>query len=139
MKTNVCKLIEGSDASFVNEDVVEELGFEGRKWSSMLQMVRGLISRQLSRAPGNTHRLAINKTSTLCTQDTYTYWVDSMNVEYWIQGQSRENKWFIANCVGEIHEFSAHSQWLYVPLNVNPTDFGTESVTVEELASADLW
>ena len=37
--------------------------------------------------------LIINKTSLLYTQDSYngvTYWVDSMNVGYWIQGQSRE-------------------------------------------------
>lgn len=48
--------------------------------------------------------------------------MDSMNVKHWIQGQSRENKPFIANCVGKIYEFSAHSQWLYIPLNVNLAD-----------------
>ena len=33
-----------------------------------------------------------------------TYWVDSVNVGYWIRGQSREYKPFIAHRVGEIHE-----------------------------------
>ena len=62
-----------------------------------------------------------------------------MNVGYWIQGQSREYKPFIAHCVGEIHQFSAPNQWCYVPTAVNPADLGTRGLTVEELASADLW
>ena len=63
-----------------------------------------------------------------------TYWVDSMNVGYWIQGQSREYKPFTAHRVGEIHKFSAPNQWCYVPMDV-----GRRGLTVEELASADLW
>ena len=39
-----------------------------------------------------------------------TYWVDSMNVGYWIQGQSREYKPFIVHRVGENQEFSAPNQ-----------------------------
>ena len=46
---------------------------------------------------------------------------------------------FIAHRVGEIHEFSAPNQWRYVPTDVNPADLGTRGLTVEELASADLW
>ena len=69
----------------------------------------------LIRAFGRTHRITIiNKTSLLYTQDSYngvTYWVDSMNVGYWIQGQSREYKLFIAHRVGEIHKLYAPNQW----------------------------
>ena len=36
--------------------------------------------------------------------------------------------------VGEIHKFSAPNQWCYVPMDV-----GRRGLTVEELASADLW
>ena len=68
-----------------------------------------------------------------------TYWVDSVNVGYWIQGQSREYKPFIAHRVGEIHEFSAPNQLRYVPMDVNPADLGKRSLTVEESAGADLW
>ena len=55
------------------------------------------------RAFSCTSRIRINKTSLLCTQDTnkwgdlQLYWVDSMNVRYWIQGQSRDYKLFIAH------------------------------------------
>ena len=34
------------------------------------------------------------------------YWVDSCNVSYWIHGQSRNFKPFVAHRVGEIHEDS---------------------------------
>ncbi|XP_068749030.1 uncharacterized protein [Montipora capricornis] len=68
-----------------------------------------------------------------------TYWVDSMNVGYSIQGQSGEYKPFIAHRVAEIHEFSAPNQWRYVPTDVNPADLGTRGVTVEDLAQACLW
>ena len=67
------------------------------------------------------------------------YWVESVNVGSWIQGQSREYKPFLAHRVGEIHEFSAPNQWGYVPTDVNPADLGTKSLKVEELASVDLW
>ena len=62
-----------------------------------------------------------------------------MNVGYWIQGQSKEYKLFIAHRVGEIHKFSAPNQWHYIPMNVNPADLGTRGLIVEELASANLW
>ena len=62
-----------------------------------------------------------------------------MNVGYWIQGQSGEYKPFIAHRVGEIHEFSTPNQWHYVPKDVNPANLGTIGLTVEKLASADLW
>ena len=68
-----------------------------------------------------------------------TYWVDSVNVGYWIRGQSREYKPFIAHRVGEIHECSVPRQWRYVPTNVNPADHGTRGLTVEELANTSPW
>ena len=38
------------------------------------------------------------------------YWVDSCNVGYWIHGQSRNFKPFVAHRVGEIHEDSNPDQ-----------------------------
>ena len=71
--------------------------------------------------------------------DEVTYRVDSMNVGYWIRGQSREYKPFIAHRVGEIHECSVPSQWRYVPTNANPADYGTRCLTVEDSASTGQW
>ena len=69
-----------------------------------------------------------------------TCWVDSLNVGYWIRGQSREYKPFVAHCVGEIHEKSNRNQWRYEPTDMNPADLGTRGMTAQELTdSTKLW
>ena len=95
-----------------------------------LELLGALLGLQLTRQVCSTLKIPTNEV---------TFWVDSMNKGYWIQGQSREYKPFIAHRVGEIHEFSAPNQWRYVPTNVNPAVVGTRGLTVEELANADPW
>ena len=61
-----------------------------------------------------------------------TFWVDSVNVGFWVQGQSRNFKPFVSHRVGEldwrigeIHDESSPDQWRYVPTKLNPADQGT--------------
>ena len=54
-----------------------------------------------------------------------TFWVDSMNVVFWIHGQSLNCKPFLSHRVREIHEKSNRNQWRYVPNKQNPADHGT--------------
>ena len=68
-----------------------------------------------------------------------TYWVDSLNVGFWIRGQSREYKPFVAHRVGEIDDSSNPDQWRYVPTHLNPADFGTRGMTAKELAESTRW
>jgi len=68
-----------------------------------------------------------------------TYWVDSCNVGYWIHGQSRNFKPFVAHRVGEIHEDCNPDQWRYVPGKLNPADYCTRGLTVEELFDNECW
>ena len=70
---------------------------------------------------------------------TVTFWVDSLNVICWIQGQSRDYKPFVANRVGEIHEYSNPQQWRYVSTKENPADRATRGVSVSQLVSDELW
>ena len=72
-------------------------------------------------------------------QSTVTFWVDSMNVICWIQGQSRDYKPFVANRVGELHEYSSPNQWRHVSTKENPADRATRGTSVSELASDELW
>ena len=73
------------------------------------------------------------------TMNKATFWVDSDNVGFWIQGQSRYYKPFVAHRVGEIHEDSSPDQWRYVPTKLNPADQGTRGLSAEELANDDSW
>lgn len=68
-----------------------------------------------------------------------TFWLDNMNVTYWIHGQSRNYKPLVSHRVGEIHEYSSPNRWLYVPNKHNPADHGTRRLTVSELADGDMW
>ena len=95
-----------------------------------LELLGTLVGLRLTRQVCSTLKIPTNGV---------TYRVDSMNKGYWIQGQSREYKLFIAHRVGEIHEFSAPNQWHYVPMDVNPANLGTRGLTVAELASTDFW
>jgi len=71
--------------------------------------------------------------------DKVTYWVDSDNVGFWIQGQSRNYKPFVAHRVGEIHEESNPDQWRYVSTKVNPADKATRGLSADELSTDDCW
>ena len=85
-------------------------------------------------------RLASQVCSTLdISSSNVTYWVDSLNACYWIRGQSRENKPFVAHRVGEIHEKSNPNQWRYVTTDLNPADLGTRGMTAQELTDSSKW
>ena len=66
-----------------------------------LELLGALVGVRLTRQVCSALKIPTNRV---------TYWVDSMNVGYWIQGQSREYKRFIVHRVGENQEFSAPNQ-----------------------------
>ena len=70
------------------------------------ELIGALIGLRLSRQVCSA--LEIEMTSV-------TYWVDNLNFRFWIRGQSREFKPFVAHRVGEIHDNSNPDQWRYVP------------------------
>ena len=73
------------------------------------------------------------------TTDGVTYWVDSVNVGFWIREQSREYKPLVAHRVGEIHEQSNPKQWRYVPGHENPADLGSRGINAREVAVSERW
>ena len=46
-------------------------------------------------------------------------WTDSKDVIFWIQGQSRRYKTFVANRISGIHRKSSPRQWRPVPTDLN--------------------
>lgn len=68
-----------------------------------------------------------------------TFWSDSMDVLFWIRGQSRQFKPFVANRVGEIHKSTDPAQWQYVPTKQNPADLLTRGQSVSQLKDEKCW
>ena len=54
--------------------------------------------------------------------DKATFWVDSANVGFWIQGQSQNYKPLVAHCVAEFHDGSSPEQRRHVLRKVIPVD-----------------
>ena len=71
--------------------------------------------------------------------ESITYWTDSTDVLYWIKGQSRTYKPFIANRVSEIHEFSTPQQWRHVPTKENPADDLSRGLKASEMRENCRW
>lgn len=95
-----------------------------------LELMGVLIGLRLTRQVCSSLEIAMNRV---------TFWVDSLNVGFWIRGQSREYKPFVAHRVGEIHDHSNPDQWRYVPTNLNPADTSTRGLTAPELAESTKW
>ena len=71
--------------------------------------------------------------------DNVIFWVDSMNVLFWIRNQSRAFKPFVANRLGMIHSQTKPSQWRYVPSGSNSADMITRGKKVVELVNNENW
>ena len=68
-----------------------------------------------------------------------TFWLDSMDVLWWIHKQSRRFKPFVANIVGEIHEHTNPSQWRHVTTKENPAGYITRGLSVDGLCNEVRW
>ena len=64
-----------------------------------------------------------------------TFWVNSVNVGFWIQGQSRIFKQFVSQRVGENHDESSPDQWRHLPTKRNPADQETRGAFVSGLGT----
>ena len=76
-----------------------------------LELMGALISVRLTRQ--------VCKSMEIDSKNT-TFWIDSLNVGYWIKDHSRQYKTFAAHRVGEIHASTNPEQWRYVPTKSAP-------------------
>ena len=72
-------------------------------------------------------------------KSNWVFWSDSMDVLYWIRGQSQKFKPFVANRAGEIQASTNPEQWRYVPTKLNPSDLLTRGLRVSVHAKEDKW
>ncbi|XP_055926957.1 uncharacterized protein LOC129958485 [Argiope bruennichi] len=69
----------------------------------------------------------------------FIFWIDSQIVLYWIRGNAKKWKQFMANRVAEMQEKSNPNDWFYCPSADNPADLLTRGVSVENLISSQKW
>ena len=68
-----------------------------------------------------------------------TFYSDSTDILWWIRGQGRSFRPFVANRIGEIQMETEPSQWQHVPTGENPADLCTRGATPDELLENSLW
>jgi hypothetical protein len=71
--------------------------------------------------------------------DDTTFWVDSQVVLAWIYSMSKCLNTYAANRVGNMHEDTHPSQWLFVNSARNPPDILSRGSTPEELQACHIW
>ena len=69
----------------------------------------------------------------------HTFWTDSLNTLYWVRGDSRRFKSFVANRVGDIQTRTSPSQWRHVPGLQNPADDCSRGLDIKEMTAAGRW
>ena len=95
-----------------------------------LELMAAVVGLKLSQAVSQA--LGIKK-------EEWIFSSDSMDVMYWIRGQSRKFKPFVANRVGEIQASTNPEQWRYVLTKQNPADLLTRGLSVSTLSEQEKW
>ena len=95
-----------------------------------LELMAAIVGLRLAETIGNVLTIAKSR----CM-----FWSDSMDVLYWIRGQSRKFKPFVANRVGEIQNMTNPEQWRHVPTKQNPANLLTRGIKVTELTKEVKW
>ena len=68
------------------------------------------------------------------------FWTDSMNVWYWIRGESPEKHGiFLRNRLTEILTLSKSEEWGHCPGQMNPADIPSRGMLMDKLKSCELW
>lgn len=95
-----------------------------------LELMAAVVGLKLSQALSKA--LEIKK-------EEWIFWPNSMDVMYWICGQTRKFKPFVANHVGEIQALTNPEQCRYVRTKQNPADLQTRGLSVSTLSELERW
>ena len=85
-------------------------------------------------------RTATYVMKTLNLPDLQIYmWTDAMVTLYWIKGNSRNYKTFVANRIELIHELTEPEYWRWCPGEQNPADIPSRGLLLNQLIKNELW
>jgi len=93
-----------------------------------------LLAAELGLKVGKVISSALN--ASLCQ---FRFWSDSTNVLWWIRGNSRSFRPFVAHRVGDIQSLTNPDQWRYISSKNNPADVLSRGTEVTALADNKLW
>lgn len=95
-----------------------------------LELMAAVLGVRLARIVARVLKLPIT---------SHCFWTDSTDVIYWIRGQSKNFKPFVANRVSEIQDDTLPGQWLHVPGKFNPADHLTRGLGAEAIMRDSNW
>ena len=67
------------------------------------------------------------------------FWTDSMIVRNYIRNESRRFQTYVANRVTEIRELTFPHQWRHCPGAINPADYASRGLRIEEFFRSERW
>ena len=67
------------------------------------------------------------------------YWTDSQTVLKLIKNERARHPVFVANRLAVIRDGSTPDQWRYVPAGLNPADYTSRGMTVNQLMNTSCW
>ena len=97
---------------------------------SRLELMAAVVGVQLAETTGMVLKIPKHE---------WSFWSNSMDVLYWIRGQSRKFKHFVGNRVGKIQFLTNPEQWRHVLTNQNPADLLTRALSVSALTEEERW
>ena len=95
-----------------------------------LELSAAVMGLRLAQSVSKVLQMAIGRT---------IFWSDSTNTLWWIRGNGRCFKPFVANRIGEIQAQTDPFQWRYVPTSLDPADLCTRGSSATQLAENTLW
>ncbi len=72
-------------------------------------------------------------------RDKVCFWSDSINVLFWIKGDSRSLNSFVGTRIAKIQTQTKPQQWRWVDTKQNPADLPSRGVLAEDLLEQELW
>ena len=67
------------------------------------------------------------------------FWVDSIDILYWLSCPAKHQKIFVANRVGEIQRHTKPDQFRHVPGSLNPADIPSRGMYIDELLKSSFF
>ena len=95
-----------------------------------LELTAAMLASRLAR------KVCINLNKNL---SEVVFWVDAIDVLWWLTRPAKQFKPYVSNRVGEIQSITNPGQWRYCPTDLNPADIPTRGRQVGQFIEDSSW